>query len=267
MKIEIARSGFTVMAALVVYGCGDSAPRSHTLPWQEDRTQIIATDGTVRQVPTPSGASCLDIPRECVQPQLTCEGRASDLILDRDDRVLQTVCYPAGNTLTVEEIAARDGNVAQNQNNAVIALDGLDDGADIAGDLSIDANNVVVYADDPARALIAGDLKVDGNNIIVRGVTVGGDVSVEKNNATFVHCVIEGDVVVRGNNTVIAGCTIWGTLTIEANNTKLVGNRVVGSVQGGGKNTECSGNFSAIDANQNGIVEEAELGAELSCDR
>ena len=56
---------------------------------------------------------------------LVAEG-AADLGLDDEGNLIDTICYPAGETLSVQDIEARDGNVAQNENNAVIALDKTD---------------------------------------------------------------------------------------------------------------------------------------------
>jgi len=256
---------WATVCVLAGVGCGDGGARSHTLPWEEGGTQVLEADGSVRNVPTPAGSACLDIAGECVQPQLTCEGRGAELVLGSSGELVQTVCYPAGDTLTVEEIGARGGDVDQTENNAVILLDNLDDGVDIAGDLSLDANNVVVYGENPANAVISGGLSVDGNNAIVRGVRIQGDVEILKNNAVLLHCVIEGNLTIHGNNTVLAGCDVFGSITVYGNNTKLVGNRIAGPLVNPGKNTECDSNVAAVDANEDRVLAATEVGAALSC--
>lgn len=258
------------LTTLALFGlaaaCGDAGPRSHALPWSEGRVQVIGAEGSVRNVAPSDDAFCRELPGGCETPQRACEGRAADWILDRDGKLVHTLCYPEGGTLSVAELNERDGDVAQNQNNAVIDLDDGLPGVDVAGNLSIDANNVVVYGDDPEHAVIGGELLIDGNNTLVRGVTVQGDVVVAKNNAALAHCVIEGDLIIRGNNTVLAGCVVWGQVRIEANNTKLVGNRLVGGLSATGKNAECTGNYAYVDGDGDGVLRDDELGALLGCD-
>lgn len=256
----------TVCVAAALGACSDGGAKSHSLPWDGNRTQVINGAGDITELPAPNGDACLDLQGACIQPQLTCEGRAADVVLDGDGKLVQTVCYPAAGTLTVSEIEANNGNVAQNQNNSVIVLDDIDDGIDIDGDVSVDANNVVIYGADPNNAVISGNLSIDGNNTIVRGVRIQGDVSIVKNNAVFLNCVIEGDVTISANDTVIAACDVLGTITITGNNTKLSANHIVGELSISGNNTKCTSNVAAVDADGDGILLTSELGAPVVCD-
>jgi hypothetical protein len=258
--------GLGFMALMSAVGCGSSDAHSHTVPWGNDDTAtLIDPDRKVTSYSIPEADGCVGPDADgCVEPREECAAGA-EVVIGSDGKVIETVCYPEGDTLTVEEIEAQSGNVAQNQNNAVIALDGADDGVDISGDLSVDANNVVVYGEGPSTSLIEGDVNVDGNNIIVRGVSIQGDVTIEANDAVFLHCVIEGDVVVIGNNAVIAACDIFGSVEVRGNNTKLAGNHLVGSLSDSGKNTECEENLRAGDADADGVLESGELGEALSC--
>jgi hypothetical protein len=257
--------GYATGLVLAVCACGDESAPSHKLPWESNRTQVIEADGTVQDYDTPTGDACLTIEFvECVKPQESCDGNAADVVLDEMGQVIETICYPAGETLSVTEIEAQSGNVEQNQNDAVILLDG-DAEIDVMGDLSVDANNVVVYGDGPDTSVISGDVGVDGNNMIVRGVRIQGDVQIDANNAVFLHCVIEGNVVVTGNNAVIAACDVLGSVRVQGNNTRLSGNHIAGELNDSGKNTKCESNLSADDANADGVLDSAELGAALEC--
>jgi hypothetical protein len=253
------------MLALGACGCGDGGARSHTLPWGA-RTQVIDADRSTRDLDVPKGEECLDFESdECIKPQDTCDG-AADVVLDRNGKPIVTVCYPEGDTLTVEEIAEQDGNVEQNQNDAVIVLDGADDGVDIEGDLSVDANNVVVYGEGPDTSVISGDVNVDGNGIIIRGVRIQGSVEILANNAVFLNCVIEGDVNITGNNAVLAACDVFGSVHVRSNNVQLLGNHIVGELDDSGKNTICDANLTARDLDDDLALEESELGEALSCE-
>ena len=139
----------------------------------------------------------------------------------------QVAHWRVTDVLSVEQIEEQDGDVAQNQNNSVIVLDDQDDGADIVGDLSVDANNVVIYGDGAEHSLIEGDVYVDGNNIIVRGVRIQGAVEIVANNAIFLHCVIEGDVSISGNNAVLSACDVLGDVQVTGSNAQLTGNHVL----------------------------------------
>jgi carbonic anhydrase/acetyltransferase-like protein (isoleucine patch superfamily) len=226
---------------------------------------LIDPDRNVTSYSIPEADGCVGPDAVgCVAPRAECEAGA-EVVLGSDGKAIETVCYPKGDTLSVEEVESKSGNIAQNENNAVIVLDAADDGIDIHGDLAVDANNVVVYGEDPATSLIEGDVNVDGNNIIVRGVSIQGDVTIDANNAVFLHCVIEGNVVVTGNNAVIAACDVFGSVEVRGNNTKLVANHVVGALTDKGKNTHCEENLGASDADADHVLESSELGAALSC--
>lgn len=258
--------GLGLLALLTATGCG-SKSKSHDVPWGDDETvAVIDPDREVKTYTIPEAESCSGPDDfDCGAARAECEAGA-EIVLSQTGKPIETICYPKGDTLTVAEVEERSGNIAQNENDAVIALDNVDDGVDIKGDLSVDANNVVVYGEDPATNVIEGDVNVDGNNIIVRGVTIQGDVLLEANNAVFLHCVIEGNVVVTGNNAVIAACDVFGKVELRGNNTKFVGNRVAGGVEDEGKNTVCEDNVKATDTNMNQVLESSELGAAISCD-
>jgi hypothetical protein len=268
MKFE-GKALFVGVLALAAYGCSDGGSKSHTvLPW-ETGTRVIDDERGVTEVTTPAGDQCLDVETGtqslCIKPQEECAGNAADVVLDAAGKLLEIVCYPPAATLGVEELDARQGMVAQNENNAAIVLDDVADGADIVGDVAVDANNVVIWGEDPATARIEGDVSVAGNNIIVRGVHITGDVSILANDSTFLHCVVDGDVVIEGNNSVFVGCDVFGSITVKGNNTNVSGNRVVGGISDGGKNTRCEANHAATDADADGLIEESELGEPLSC--
>ncbi len=262
-----------VFLALSVGGCdSDTTRRTSGLPWDEGHVQVVGADGEVSQVALPQGDECLVVKvgeefaetETCAKPQQECEGRAADVLVDAKGNVLDILCYPATETTTVSELEASNGKVAQNQNNSVIVLNS-DPAVDFVGDLAVDANNVILYGDDPATSVVDGSLGIDGNNAVVRGVRITGDVTITKNNATFFHCVIEGNLTINANNTVVAGCDVFGTVTITGGNTKLVGNHFVQAPQIKGQNTHCEANLMAEVAGDNGVIEGSELGQALDC--
>jgi hypothetical protein len=259
------------LALLGAVGCsGGGGTRAHSAPWADERAQVIDSDRNIRELEAADADECLafefDGDDECVTRADECGADvAADVVVDADGKVVSVVCYPEGESLTVEEIEAQDGNVEQNQNNAVIALDDDDDGVDIEGDLSVDANNVVIYGEGPDVSVVSGDVNVDGNNIIVRGVRIQGAVEIVANNAVFLHCVIEGDVSISGNNAVLSACDVLGNVQVTGQNARLSGNHVTGELSDQGKNTICEENTAARDADADGVLSEGEIGAPLSC--
>jgi hypothetical protein len=255
------------LLALGATACDNGGARSHAVPWNDDRTQVIDAEGNVTELEAASGDDCLDLENDdvCIRPQEECDGRAADVVLDARGELLDVVCYPADEILSVEQIAAQQGNVEQNQNNSVIVLDEVADGADIEGDLAVDANNVVIYGDGAENSLIEGDVSVDGNTIIVRGVRIQGAVEIIANNAVFLHCVIEGDVSISGNNALLSACDVLGDVHITGQNTRVSGNRVTGELSDDGMNTICEENAAAVDSDEDGVLSEAEIGAPIGC--
>lgn len=261
-------SGSAILAAC---GGGEAAPapEGNNTPYTSDPNKTVVVGGPTAsgsaQV-TPSGEGCIKLASgECVKPQDTCkEGERADVIVDSQGKLVEIVCYPGNATPTPVD---GQGNVELGKDNkGVVAVDGVDDGVDIAGDVTSTGNGVTVYGQGPGVSVIGGDVTASGNNFALRGVTVKKDVVVTGNNATFVLCVIEGDVTITGNNTVIADCTIKGSVTIKGNNTKLVGNRILGAVLVEGGNTVCDGNVLWKDANANGLFDTGEGGAAIACE-
>jgi hypothetical protein len=266
MQSPFVRSVHLLALGLFGLGCGADHSGSGPLPWSEQRTQIVDSDGRVTEVTPASGDGCLDYEGECLKLQQQCGDAAVDVLLDREGKILDRFCYPEDATLSVDELEARQGDVAQNENKSVIVLDDVNDGADISGDVSVDANKVVIYGSSPDTAVIGGSLTLDGNNVWVRGVRIEGDVTVLANEAVLGFCVIEGDLLIRGNGTQLLGCDVLGSITVEGNNSRLSGNRIAGALSAAGKNAVCRDNFRVVDTNGDRVVAPSEVGAALACD-
>ena len=250
----------------LVAGCGgtDSTDLGTPYTGDADRTVVIG-DRNGAVFVTPDGSACLELGGGCVKPQEKCgEGARADVIVDSNGKVVEIVCYPplAGGSAPLDA----QGDVELGKDNkAVVGLDGVADGVDIAGNVTSSGNNVTGFGQGPGLSVIGGNVVASGNNFSLRGVTVRGDVRITGNNATNVLCEVFGDVVVEGNNAVIAECTIYGRLTVVGNNAKLVANRVAGGIVNDGKETVCDGNVGFSDANGDRVVATTELTGALSC--
>jgi hypothetical protein len=246
-----------IVAASVA--CDDGGAASG-LPW-EGRTQVVAQSGDAKGWEAAKG--CEFEGGSCDAQRAAC-ATGVDLVVDRDGKLLDALCYPAAPTWTVDDLQAHQGNIEQRENNTVLVFDDVDDGADISGDVSIDANNVVLYGEHADHAVLDGSLTLDGNNTLVRGVRISGDVTVLANDVTLAFCVIEGALKVSGNNVRLLGCDVLGPVSITGNNARLYANGVAGALTSG-KNADCVDNHVVLDADGDGVIASDERGALLGC--
>ena len=100
----------------------------------------------------------------------------------------------------------------------------------------------------------------------MRGVRIQGDVVIDKNNPSLVDCVIEGDLHILGNNVSLALCEVWGEVTVEGNNAILVSNRFASRPRSWAR-TCLQRQPRFADANEDGVIDEDELGAPVACAR
>lgn len=254
-----------VVALVWLAGCGDdNSSVDNEYPYDPDKTTIIG-GGSTDPVDTPDGNDCIDVDGACARPQRDCgDDGTADVIVDDKGNVVDVICYPTSGA-PVQEIPAESVPVKKTQNGSVVVLDSDDDGDDIVGDLSVDANNVVIYGESPDVAVIGGDLAITKNNTTVRGVRIAGNVTVEFNNANLVFCVIEGDLTIHGNNTTLAGCDVWGDLTITGENTVLVANRLADPGPFAAQGLVCNDNHHLIDADEDGSIDDDDVGDLIEC--
>lgn len=203
------------------------------------------------------GDECATVDDECG------DEAAADVVLDAHGDVADVICYEQD--VNVQTVSIDRVETAEAGNKTVLVLDGVDDGADVAGNVTISGNNSTVWGEGPDVSVIGGTLKITKNNAVVRGVRIHGDVAVTKNNAQFSMCVIEGDLTVTGNNATFADCVILGDVKIAGVNTVLAQNRFAKSYEIGGKNLTCNENFAFTDADEDGEFDDSELGDAVIC--
>ena len=86
-------------------------------------------------------------------------------------------------------------------------------------------------------------------------------------NAHMLGREVEGDLRILGNNVSVALCEVWGTVTVEGNNAILVSNRFASAPEVTGQNLICNDDFAFADANDNGVIDEDEVGELIDCDK
>jgi hypothetical protein len=265
---ELTRIGAVLMLGLFSCG-GDGAsppPGDNSAYTSDPNKTVVVGSASGSAVGAQASGACVTLPSgQCVDAKQCGAGERRDVVVDSAGKVVAVVCYPAqANPSPLNST----GNVtlSKNDNNGVVAIDGVNDGVDIAGNVTASGNNVVVYGEGAAVSTIGGNVDSGGNNFSLRGVTVKGTVHVTANNATLVLCVVEGNVILEGNNNVVADCSILGKVEIHGVNNVLVANEIGGGVSlGDDKNTVCDGNVVWTDANANKVLDPGESGAPITC--
>jgi hypothetical protein len=251
---------FLVLAASVCGACGGNDPGAIT-PWRPEETHVVGGNGDAKEFPNPDSCDyggCETVVKECGK-----DG-AADVVVDAQGNRLDVICY--GQNVVVSPVPVAPVGSVDAGNNTVVVIDGAADGVDVTGDVVISGNNAIVYGEGPDVSIIGGTLAIEKNNAKIRGVRVQGDVVIDKNNTKMLFCVIEGNLEIHGNNTTIAGCDVYGSITVTGVNTVLVQNRIAGEDGIVGKNLTCVDNVRFDDANENGVVDDLEVGSALACE-
>lgn len=271
MKTSFVLCSISVLMIVACGGSDDAQVGGDNTPYTSDPNKTVVVGGasgaTNAQQGATSNSGCVTLPDgTCVEAKGCADGERRDVIIDSHGKVVDVVCYPASSNPPVID---SNGNVSldKNQNNGVVAIDGANDGIDIAGNVTAQGNNVTVYGEGPDVSVIGGNVVASGNNFAMRGVTVKGNVEISGgNNAVLVLCTVEGNVHIVGNNNVIADCDVLGSIVIEGVNNTLVANHVGGTITvSDSKNSVCDGNTKWNDANTNKIFDAGEAGATLEC--
>lgn len=270
----------TILPILCLFACAEGSSGSKgptSTPYQLGQALVIGDGRSAELTNVDDGCDS----EACQAVRERCGDDAyADVVVDADGQVLDVLCF-RGNA-EVQDIGQEAVASASAGNNTVIVLDGVDDGPDVTGTVTLSGNNAVLYGQGPDVSEV-GALAIEKNNAIVRGVSVLGDVTIEKNNAQLSFCEIHGDLTILGNNTTLAECTVHGQVRIDGVNTVLVNNRFASERALSGKNLTCNGNVAfeasagAADAGAGGAGAELDGGAglgdagapveaELSCD-
>jgi hypothetical protein len=241
-------------------GCGASTTESAgETPYRVGDATLLGEEKGGEEVRV---TECDSLSCEAVGEQCGDEA-AADVILNENGEVIEVLCYKQDVSVSTVDVSATGSATAGN--NTVLVVDGVDDGLDVEGDVTISGNNAIIYGEGPDVSVIGGTLDIEKNNAIVRGVRIKEDVTIEKNNTKLVFCVIEGDLTITGNNTTLAECTVFGRVTIRGLNTVLVQNQFAGTDTVAGSNLTCNQNVRVDDANTDFAVSEDEVAGAVEC--
>ena len=281
-----------------VLACGDDSVGSRRTnvvegdpfqPYQKGNVSVIGggaqtepVDETPVLVGTPTGGTGSGPGEVCISDTLCeipdvdasdwCEreGGPVDLIYV-NGKLVETICYPpAADPARPTEVVtgAGDVDVAQNANNTTVVFAGATNGTPIAGNITVDGNNVAIYGNGPDNTILDGDVTLDGNNARLRGLTITGDLLLRKNNVAVVLCRIFGNVRLETqstNGSIFAENEVFGDFTSGSNGGLFVGNDVSELWQHTGNGNTCDRDAAFVDADGDKIIDDSERGALLTC--
>lgn len=152
----------------------------------------------------------------------------------------------------------------QNASGAVITFDEATNGTPIEGDVTLDAERVVLYGNGPDKTIFAKNIIVASNNARVRGVTVQGELSLSKNsnNSTLAFTRVYGDLTVESNGSSAVNVEVFGDVNVLGHDTSVTNAGVQGSweISSG---AACYGCYSFSDDDEDYIVTDPEIGDAL----
>lgn len=276
----------TGFVALGLCACGDQkTPGGSYGDYDESNTTVIGSESAadtssggerIDSAGPTGGDGCVQVSDTLCVPVDTAgsewcerEGGPVDVIIV-DGEVVEVVCYPPATDadrplVTVDSTTQGDIEVVQNANNTTVVFNDALDGQPLAGDLSVDGNNVAVYGNGADKTIIDGDVTITGNNVRLRGVTITGDLTIGRNSAAVVLTRVLGNVTIDLNGTVFVENDVFGTFTSTMNGNLIAGNDVQGTWTVGGHQNTCDANHVFTDANANQLVEAEERADLLVC--
>ncbi len=189
-------------------------------------------------------------------------------VIDVDDARFDTLCYATGPGTDVIDATARTSSIdlhAPGFDTLIEVLDNADAPAMADLNLGIDAN-VAVLGLGPDRSVVDGNLNAHEGRVSLRGVRLLGDASFNQNNgrSSIAQCEVHGNLNVHVEDFSAVDCLVFGDVSVNRDGARLVDLGVGGHFNLHG-DAECSGCFSFDDANVDGVVEEGEIGAAISC--
>lgn len=275
----------TTLATLIACGEEEPAPKAWSVreapgedvAFEDDATSVIITAGRTQDdtlvVSGDPGQDCVLVDTECISIEEAkgryCDkdGAKADVIV-AEGQVVDVICYPPPDSgVPIEEVTtSADGKIAlpQNASGAVITFDEATDGTPIEGDVTLDAERVVLYGNGPDKTIFAKDVTVASNNARVRGVTVQGKLSFSKNsnNSTLAFTRVYGDLKVESNGFSAVNVEVFGDVKITGNDASVTNIGVQGSWELP-SGAACYGCYSFSDEDEDYIIADEEVGDAL----
>lgn len=279
----------TVGFSMVAVACGSDDVGGSGWSVEEGSGEETEYGGgtTVISTPDDDGTNVIVTgqPDECVEVEGSCvdldeakrdgghycddpDAQADVIVVDGE--VVDVVCYPPTDEADdIHETEVDDeGNatVPQTDSGSVVVFDEETDEEPIEGDITLHAERTTLYGNGVDKTIIDGNVTVQSNHSRVRGMTIMGDVSYgdNANNSALSFCRIYGDLTVSSNGFSGSNCKVFGNVTVTGNGAVLTNIGVQGewNVSPG---ADCHGCYAFEDENEDHVVDDDEVGEELTC--
>ncbi|QDG49670.1 hypothetical protein FIV42_02615 [Persicimonas caeni] len=243
-------------------------------------TTTVTTPGTTDSniIVTGDPDECVDVDTTCVDleeakeqgGQYCDDPDAQADVIVADGEVVDVICYPPkeDGTDIREADTDEEGNaeVPQTESGSVVTFNEKTDGEPIVGDVNVDAERTTLYGNGPDKTIIDGKITIQSNHARIRGMTVTGNVEfgINSNNSAISFCRIQGDLNVKSNEFTATNCEVFGKVQVTGNGATLVNIGVQGDWDVNA-NADCRGCYSFTDENDDFLVQDEELGEELTC--
>lgn len=229
-------------------------------PFPIGQAVVYGGDGGGRWVDVTS--SCQSEP--CVAVRERCGSRAfAEVMLARSGAIADVVCYRAD--LRVDELGAAPVDELSDQPHSVLLVDAIDDGVDVLGDVTLSADDVVLYGAGARVSVLGGELEIVGAGAAVRGLRVDGDVRIDGNGAKLSLLEIHGQLFIDADDVTVNESIVYGRVHVTGAGAVLVRNVLGDNRELEGSLLECNLNQRFDDSDGDGEIADAELGGEVSC--
>jgi hypothetical protein len=265
---EVANSGWTVTE-------GDGSETEYG-----SNTTVVTTPGSEGKdvIVTGDAKECVDVEGTCVDldeakktgGQYCGDPDSQADVIVVDGEVVDVICYPPKDDGTdIQEADTDEGgnvDVPQTSSGSVVTFNEKTDEVPIKGDINIDAERTTLYGNGPSKTIIDGKITVSSNNARIRGMTVTGNVEFTgiANNSALSFCRIEGDLNVKANGFTASNCQVFGKVQVTGNGALLMNIGVQGDWDID-PSAECHGCYSFSDESGDLLVQDDEIGDDLTC--
>lgn len=228
-------------------------------PFPPGQATVYGGDGGA--APLEVSSSCQS--ETCNAVRARCGDAYAEVMLERSGAIADVVCY--SDDRPVMQLGAAPVIGLDAEPDTVVVFDALDDGPDLYGDASLGEDNVLLFGNGAAVSVIAGALDIEGQGAGVRGVRIAGDVTINRDGAKLSVVEIEGELFINADDVTVAESLIRGRIHLNGSRAVLVRNLLGDGGELSGPGLKCNLNQYFSDADEDGAIEELELGGEVSC--
>jgi hypothetical protein len=256
--LRLARIGALLLAGSCACSSSESDPV--LTPFPLGQAMVYGGDGGglhVAVTPSCDSDACSAVRERCG------DSAYAEVMLDRRGAIADVVCYRGD--LSIRELGLAPVVALDEQSESVIVFDSVDDGADVVGDVTLRADDVVLYGAGAQVSVLGGTLGIEGDRATVRGLSIAGDVIIDRDGAKLSLVEIQGELIINADDVTINESVIVGRVQVMGKGAVLVRNLLGKNRDVTGTDIKCNLNQRFDDIDQDGVADDGELGGEVSC--